>query len=238
MTNKSLTAAAVTDKGIRLPVIYVRLSQARKWEKNPKRHDFDKLIASLRRYGFRDAPIYDETLGALVGGNGRLEALERMQAQGKSLPPAGVLLDTETGEWCLPVQVGVNAKSVSEAEQFAVDHNNLTLAGADHFELWNEGYLALITELKEQGQLPISISDNDMEAIALRMGELEAEGGRKEFGEFQDQNVGEDNVRFAFGEYRGLISRKTYDAFAKRVESLRKSKKTTLGKILEVMFKR
>ena len=84
MTNKSLTAAAVTDKGIRLSIIYVRLSQARKWEKNPKRHDFDKLIASLRRYGFRDAPIYDETLGALVGGNGRLEALERMQAQKSS----------------------------------------------------------------------------------------------------------------------------------------------------------
>src|SRR3990172_1725262 len=84
MTNKSLTAAAVTDKGIRLSIIYVRLSQARKWAKNSKRPDFDKLIASLRRYGFRDVLICAETLGALVGGNGRLEALERMQAQGKS----------------------------------------------------------------------------------------------------------------------------------------------------------
>jgi len=54
-----------------LRIEYLPLSKIRRFDKNPKKHDVGALVTSIRRYGFRDAPIFDATLGALVAGHGR-----------------------------------------------------------------------------------------------------------------------------------------------------------------------
>ena len=54
-----------------LHIRYVGVDTARKWERNPKQHDLDGIVLSILKHGFRDAPIYDETLNAISAGNGR-----------------------------------------------------------------------------------------------------------------------------------------------------------------------
>ena len=172
MANKSLKPTKVKE-GQKLKTIYVRLSDARKWDKNPKKHAIKKLQASIRRYGFRDAPIWDTKLNALVGGNGRAEALELMQASGEK-PPRGILEAAVDGEWCIPVQVGIDAESQKQAESFAIDHNNLTLAGlpAETIDkLWDEkGYDELVYSLDQGDEAPVSMSENALREIVYRLG--------------------------------------------------------------------
>lgn len=128
-------AEAVTPSGP-LRIVYVRVSDAVMWDGNPKRHDMGGIVESIRQHGFRDAPIYDHTLGAIVAGNGRTTALQLLQEEGPAperdltgWPPVGVV-DRE-GEWWMPMQVGIDAPSVERAESFGVTHNVLTATGGD-----------------------------------------------------------------------------------------------------------
>lgn len=90
-----------------------------------------------------------DDLEALVHGNGRTEALERMRKAGKE-PPRGIgVLDD--GEWAVPVIFGVDAASKAAAVAFAIDHNNLTLLGGnlkieDVLGIWDEEGLKRLLE--------------------------------------------------------------------------------------------
>lgn len=150
-----------------LEIQHVPLSTVKRWERNPKQHNLGALIQSIQRYGFRDAPIYDATLDAIVGGNGRIEALEIMQAQGYDLP-AGLTI--QNGEWYVPIQVGVNARTVSEAEAFSLDHNNMVMAGGDFTAIdqaraWNANYLDLLKELAAADEMPVSVDGDDLDVL-------------------------------------------------------------------------
>ena len=114
----------------RIRIEYVRLDEAVLWEDNPKLHDLGALIQSIEKHGFRDAPVYDSTLGATIAGNGRLTALHMMMQQGYELP-RGIALDAGDGMWCVPIQFGIDAESLAQALAFAVDHNNLVVTGGD-----------------------------------------------------------------------------------------------------------
>lgn len=159
-------------EGERLEILYVRLSDAVKWERNPKIHDIPGIIESIMTHGFRDAPIWDSTLGGLVGGNGRLQALEEMEAATdlNHSPPRGILMAEDDGEWCVPVQFGIDAESKTAAEAFALDHNNLTLGGNDlgAYEkslIWDDTYLEIIDDVRGENGHIVSIHDDDLEAI-------------------------------------------------------------------------
>lgn len=156
-----------------LRIEYVPLSTLMLWDKNPKKHDIGALAESIERYGFRDAPIYDETLGALVAGNGRAETLAALKSQG-SQPPTGIATGPD-GAWLVPVQVGVDARSASEAEAFAIDHNNVTLMGGDLglydlAKLWDESYTDLLQELAARESLPLSVPGDDLDALLRALG--------------------------------------------------------------------
>ena len=71
-----------------LELRYIPLTQAKRWDENPKLHDLEALIRSIERHGFGDPPKYDAQLDGLVYGNGRIEALERMRSEGKTPPRA------------------------------------------------------------------------------------------------------------------------------------------------------
>ncbi len=120
-------AAAADSQGLRIE--YLELDKIARFDRNPKKHDVGALITSIKRYGFRDAPIFDGTLKALVAGHGRLKALEAIRGEGAAAP-AGIRA-TDGGQWLVPVQMGVDSKSASEAKAFLIDHNTLTLSGGD-----------------------------------------------------------------------------------------------------------
>lgn len=153
----------------RLELRYIPLPQAQRWDANPKRHDLDALVQSITTHGFGDPPKYDATLDALVYGNGRTEALERMRAAGRELPRGiGV---TEDGEWAIPVIFGVDAQSRAAAVAFAIDHNNLTLLGGgldlpDLLAIWDEEGLArVLEETPDAGALLASFDAADLNSL-------------------------------------------------------------------------
>ncbi len=154
----------------KLELRYIPLTQAKRWDKNPKRHDIPALMRSIESYGFGDPPKFDAKLGGLVYGNGRTEALETMRAAGKN-PPRGVAL-LEGGDWAVPVIFGVDAVSHAAAVAFAVDHNNLTMLGGDFrftdlVRLWDEEGLAASCSrrLPDASELLVWFSSEDIDSL-------------------------------------------------------------------------
>ena len=153
----------------RLELRYIPLTQARRWDENPKRHDLDALVRSIETHGFGDPPKLDSTLGALVYGNGRTEALEKMHQAGKE-PPRGIGV-TDDGDWAVPVIFGVDAESRAAAVAFAIDHNNLTLLGGglaaeDLLQVWDEeGLQRVLGEIPDAGALLASLTQDDVDAL-------------------------------------------------------------------------
>ncbi|NJL27407.1 MAG: hypothetical protein HC897_05680 [Thermoanaerobaculia bacterium] len=153
----------------KLELRYIPLDQACRWDANPKRHDIPALVKSIETHGFGDPPKFDATLDALVYGNGRTEALERMRAEGKA-PPRGIAA-LEDGTWAVPVIFGVDAESRAAAVAFAIDHNNLTLLGGDLgftdlLAIWDEeGLQRVLAEVPDAGALLASLDADDVAAL-------------------------------------------------------------------------
>jgi hypothetical protein len=153
----------------KLELRYVPLSQAKRWDSNPKRHSIPALVRSIELHGFGDPPKFDAALQALVYGNGRTEALEVMRREGKAAPRGiGIL---EGGDWAVPVIFGVDAASREAAIAFAVDQNNLTLLGGDLaiedvLQVWDEETLrSVLGEIPDPGELLVSLDAADLDAL-------------------------------------------------------------------------
>lgn len=117
--------------------IPVEMAAALGWKENPKSHDINAVVDSIAKYGFRDKPAFDANLhninggkGAIIYGNGRIEALMWMYKQKRDVP-RGIKVDKETGKWYVPIEYGLDAKNEEQAMAFAIDHNSLTLMGGD-----------------------------------------------------------------------------------------------------------
>ena len=153
----------------RLELRYIPLTQAQRWDANPKLHDISALLRSIALHGFGDPPKYDARLEGLVYGNGRTEALERMKAEGREAPRGIAVLDD--GEWAVPVIFGVDAESHAAAVAFAVDHNNLTLMGGDQdftdlLTIWDEeGLQQALENTPDASKLLVSFEEDDLAAL-------------------------------------------------------------------------
>lgn len=156
--------------GEQIKVEYVPVEQVVLWEDNPKKHVLDSIKQSIIQNGFRDPPTYDETLGALVEGNGRATTLKQMEEEGVEAP-RGILVHEETGQWYMPINFGINAETREKAVAYAIDHNNLTMAGGnftsyDLMRMWDfEEYKMLLADLDENNTLPVSISPDEVEFL-------------------------------------------------------------------------
>lgn len=149
----------------------IALDDLLRWAENPKRHDLQRIEDSIETHGFGDPPKFDATLGALVYGNGRIEALERMRSKGKS-PPRGIR-ETEEDDWVVPVIFGVDAESKGQAVAFALDHNNISLLGGDLgftdiLQIWDEaGLQAVLEETPDAADLLVSLDRQDIDALLI-----------------------------------------------------------------------
>lgn len=150
-------------------MVWISVNQAYEllWPENPKEHDLGAIAESIELNGFQELPKYDATLGGIKAGNGRIEALYLMEREGKPLP-RGLGTDKQTGDWVMPILIGVDAASVNLARLYAIDSNNLSLQGGtgltaiDASRMYDtEKYLSLIKELAEEDALPVSIDEED-----------------------------------------------------------------------------
>lgn len=160
---------------------YVLLDEAAQWEwlDNPKLHDTEAIITSIQRYGFADPPKFDASLpsaagqGAIIGGNGRTAALVLMRQRGLPMPVG--IAETTKGEWAIPVLFGNDLPSRERAEAFALDHNNLTLAGGtltaqDAARMYTvDGYNELLTKLRDADVLPVTVTAQDVDDLLARL---------------------------------------------------------------------
>jgi len=152
-----------------LEVKYIPVSQVILWDMNPKQHAIDSLIESIQKNGFRDPPSFDATLGALIEGNGRATALGEMCRNDYEVPRA-ILVHKETGEWYMPVNFGVNSATRNAAVAYAIDHNNLTMAGGDftvfdYLRMWNTDEMTGLLEGLDAEDMPVTIDVDDLSII-------------------------------------------------------------------------
>ena len=108
-------------------------------DKNPKQHDIDGIMASIRRFGFVDFPIMNEATGKLVAGHGRVLALKRLKRtgplNGEAWPPSNISIKGRS--WWCPVVRGQSWASDEEAAAFLAAHNQLTMSTG-----WDDAVLA------------------------------------------------------------------------------------------------
>ena len=139
------------------------------WSGNAKKHDLDAIMRSIRRYGFAAPAKLDSELGAVVFGNGRIQALRAMAQSGEEAPRGVTVLDD--GRWAVPILQGLDAESKDAAIAFGVDHNALTLAGSDlalvdTLQIWDEQALQdLLNESPDAAELLIAFDADDLSSL-------------------------------------------------------------------------
>lgn len=197
-----------------LELRYIPLEELILLEGNPKLHDMGAIAASIVENGFRDPPIWDANLnggkGGIVAGNGRSETLMHLKQQGQS-PPRGIAVDQQ-GNWYVPVIFGCDARSEAAAKRFAIDHNNLVMAGGnftalDMSKLWDEtAYTALLEELAAHDSLPLTVDGDDLD-LMIKLAQQDDATAEED----TDLEAGEsDVVTFTIGEIRIFVPKTEY----------------------------
>jgi hypothetical protein len=120
-------------------ITYIPLTDLPPDPANPRKHELERIIASIKEHGFINTPVVDERTGLTIAGHGRRSALIEMQVRGESIPD-GLLTDDDSG-WLVPVTRGWSSKSDREARAVLILLNRLEEAGG-----WYPGALAEILE--------------------------------------------------------------------------------------------
>jgi predicted small metal-binding protein len=112
-----------------LKIEWVKLSELQVEPKNPKKHDVEKIMLSIERFGFINPFIKNYHTGKLLAGHGRKKALELMQQKELTMPEQ---LKEDEGDWLVPVVSGVNIESEEDAMAYIIADNRLEELGG-----WN-----------------------------------------------------------------------------------------------------
>jgi DNA modification methylase len=112
---------------------YVRLSELKGADSNPKLHDLAGIRQSIAEHGLAELPLLDERTGRLVAGHGRLKDLRERRSLGGN-PPEGVDVDDD-GEWLVPVQRGWASRDDDHAKAYLAASNKLSENGGWDYDL-------------------------------------------------------------------------------------------------------
>ncbi|MCG3207294.1 MAG: hypothetical protein FOGNACKC_00894 [Anaerolineae bacterium] len=218
---------AITPQGENIMQIdYVPLATLRKWDDNPKLHDLEKMVRAFETDGFVDPPKFESSLnhgaGGLVNGNGRMEALQLMKERGL-LPPRGIDVGGD-GEWLIPIYFGNEIGDEKKAAAFAIDDNNLTMAGGNFTPVYmtqmynEEKYIDVLRDVREMGELPVTVDEIDLEVFQEYV-----------IGGSQGYTRKDRGVPVRWGKYKFRVPR---DGFKQWVEALEARFDGDLNKII------
>lgn len=149
--------------------ISIQTAYEMRWTDNAKLHDIGGIAESIRKHGLVELPRYDGTLGAIIAGNGRIEALYGLWRDGAAIPRG--VVDSGGGEWLVPVIYGIDAETRDMAHAYAIDSNNLVVAGGDMTavqaaKMWQPGiYEMQLIQLALRGVEPVSVDGDSLDAL-------------------------------------------------------------------------
>ncbi len=148
-----------------LRIEYVDLASLVRAPRNPKGHDLGSLHMSLKRFGFVNPILVDDTTGRIVAGHGRLDALQQLKASGGKPP---VRVQAVNGAWLVPVIHGVGFENETEAESYLIADNRTVELGG-----WDDAALAsLLSDLAAQDALAgTGFDQDDVDALLKRLGD-------------------------------------------------------------------
>lgn len=143
-------------------ITYIPLTDLPPDPANPRKHELERIIASIKDHGFINTPVVDERTGLTIAGHGRREALIEMQVRGEPIPD-GLLLDDDGG-WLVPVTRGWASDNDHQAHAVLILLNRLEEAGG-----WYPESLATILEELATSDADLfdslAISDDEMERL-------------------------------------------------------------------------
>ena len=190
---------------------YLKLSEIVPADQNPKDHNIGEIYMSIKRFGFTEPPVRNETTGKLVAGHGRLETLQRLKGEGAKVPEH-IQVD-EDGEWLVPVVCGIKFATDEEAQAYLVASNQLTISGG-----WKEDELVDLLQ-------NVAVKTEDLSGTGFDLDDIDGILNQMESKVFEDEEIEDEDeettVRFKLGRYKfGIDADYFYDWEAKRVEEL------------------
>lgn len=191
---------------------YLKLSEIIPADHNPKDHNIGEIYMSIKRFGFTEPPVRNETTGKLVAGHGRLETLVRLKSEGAATPKH-IKID-EDGEWLIPVVCGIEFDTDEEAQAYLVASNQLTISGG-----WKEDELVDLLQ-------NIAVKTEDLSGTGFDLDDIDSILNKMESKVFDDEEIEEEDeettVRFKLGRYKfGIDVDYFYDWEAKQLENLK-----------------
>jgi len=149
----------VTERAIE----YKPLPELREAENNPKAHDIEATVTSIKAHGFVAPFIVNSNTDRMVVGHGRREALLAMQAAGEPAPEGVVDVGSV---WMVPV-MAVDL-TPEKAQSYLLADNRITELGG-----WDEEALAsLLQDLEGEGLLDATgFGSDDLEDLLAKVGE-------------------------------------------------------------------
>ena len=80
-----------------ISIKYENLDDIIQADTNPKDHDLGVLYQSMKRFGFTNPIIINESTGKLLAGHGRLQTLKMMRDNGEKAPDR-IEVELDTGD--------------------------------------------------------------------------------------------------------------------------------------------
>jgi len=176
-----------------MKIDFVKLYEIEVADANPKDHDIGQIYQSIKRFGFTEPPVRNETTGKLVAGHGRLETLKILEKEDITKPPKNIELDEE-GNWLVPIIAGISFDSDDEAEAYLIASNRLTELGG-----WKNDELV---ELLER----VAINTEDLSGTGYDFDDIQGILDNMESKIFEEEDIAEPDdettVRFKLGRYK------------------------------------
>ena len=191
-------------------------------DNNPKDHDLGVLYQSMKRFGFTNPIIMNESTGKLLAGHGRLQTLKMLRDNGEKAPDR-IEVEVDTGDknieyWYVPVLYGVSIDNVSEAQAYLIADNRLTeIGGWKPMDLMD----SLTEILEETGNL--DGTGYDLDDIETILGDMERDLDISD----DDIAINDDNeteVSIAVGRYKFKIDAEDFYEWEEMAQSTTNSK--------------
>lgn len=157
-----------------LAIRYVPLADVVPYDRNPKTHDVDLIVASIRRHGFIEPILICGRRDELASGHGRLKALEVLQRLHADHPddwpvPGGIRAKGDT--WLVPKIEGWSSANDIEFDAALVILNRAGEAGG-----WDNDALLAILEQQAAAETGLEALGFDLGALDALRAQIEADG--------------------------------------------------------------
>ena len=191
-------------------------------DNNPKDHDLGVLYQSMKRFGFTNPIIMNESTGKLLAGHGRLQTLKMLRDNGEKAPDR-IEVEVDTGDknieyWYVPVLYGVSIDNVSEAQAYLIADNRLTeLGGWKPMDLMD----SLTEILEETGNL--DGTGYDLDDVETILADIERDTFEVE-DTMTQLDTEETEVSISVGRYKFKIDAEDFYEWEEMAQSTSNSK--------------